>query len=730
MAARLALLIGVVGMVGWGRAAGAGESSPYGVDVHEPKGPDLTLILDRVQEAGIGWVHVGMLWPWVESSPGMFDWSLYDAITAAAQARGVEVLATILYTPGWANTGPAQTGVLQTGVPDTAAWTDFCRRAAARYKGSIKYWGIWNEPNLSEFWQGSRHQYIDLLLKPGADAIHAGNPAAQVGGPALAHLESARWFDWLNDIISLAGNHLDFFTHHVYDTGGNSNVTSKLDDSTVFGDLPGFWSLSPPSVKEVLKHAGGWGKPFWLTETGWQSGVVGDDRQAQYYTGMLSDWFTGNSQRSWMNKIFFYEIRDGSTPTSPSWGILHPDGSPKPAYTAYKAFIAGNQPAAIDEASLVATNIPVSMEAGQTVTVQVTMKNTGNSTWTEAAGYRLGAPGDLDNFAPSRQLLAPGEAIAPGKQRTFVFSFAAPASPNTYLTHWQMLREQVAWFGDTLSQRVTVKQAPPVEARTLALLGKRFAVRVSWHDLQSNTAGFGRAVPGSDETGTFWFFDPSNIELVTKALDGRPVNNRFWFFYGALSNVEYWITVTDSVTGAVDTYYNPPGNLCGRGDTTAFSSNGKSQAVLAPSESAPPPSSGPLPEPLAAGAILADDPSSSSSSSSSGSCVADAQDLCLLGNRFQVNVQWRTPVGVSGAGTAVPASDQTGTFWFFDPSNIELVVKVLDGRTLTGKFWFFYGALSDVQYTITVTDTVTGTSKRYRNRQGNLCGVGDTSALD
>ena len=52
------------------------------------------------------------------------------------------------------------------------------------------------------------------------------------------------------------------------------------------------------------------------------------------------------------------------------------------------------------------------------------------------------------------------------------------------------------------------------------------------------------------------------------------------------------------------------------------------------------------------------------------------------------------------------------------------MVKVLDGRTLNDKFWVFYGALSDVEYWITVTDTVTGARKRYHNRPGNICGQG------
>ena len=45
--------------------------------------------------------------------------------------------------------------------------------------------------------------------------------------------------------------------------------------------------------------------------------------------------------------------------------------------------------------------------------------------------------------------------------------------------------------------------------------------------------------------------------------------------------------------------------------------------------------------------------------------------------------------------------------WFFSPDNVELIIKVLDGRSITGHFWVFYGALSNVQYTITVKDTQT-----------------------
>ena len=293
----------------------------------------------------------------------------------------------------------------------------------------------------------------------------------------------------------------------------------------------------------------------------------------------------------------------------------------------------------------------------------------------------------------------------------------------TYRIGWQMLREGQSRFGTSFSKEIQVVRAPTVAQRTLRLMGDQFRVRVSWRDPGSGRAGFGHAVPGPGLTGYFWFFDDSNLELLVKALDGRPLNKHYWLFYGALSDVEYWVDVTETRTGRTKRYHNPPGSLCGRGDTSAFSA---AAAQTAAADGVPIPRQTLAP-------LVPDEPELARNIPRAGeavaSCVADAQTLCLLGNRFRVSVDWQLRDGTTGRGMAVPQSDVTGTFWFFGAENIELVVKALDGRSLNNRYWFFYGALSDVQYTITVRDTVTGVRKRYRNPAGNLCGQGDTNAF-
>ncbi len=109
-------------------------------------------------------------------------------------------------------------------------------------------------------------------------------------------------------------------------------------------------------------------------------------------------------------------------------------------------------------------------------------------------------------------------------------------------------------------------------------------------------------------------------------------------------------------------------------------------------------------------------------------CTAGSTMLCLNSGRFAVTVTWRTSSS-SGSGQAVPMTNDTGHFWFFGASNVELVIKILDGRGVNGKFWVFYGALSDVEYTINVRDVSTGVSKSYFNPVGRLASVSDVNAF-
>ncbi|HEV2846679.1 MAG TPA: hypothetical protein VG477_17625, partial [Thermoanaerobaculia bacterium] len=113
-----------------------------------------------------------------------------------------------------------------------------------------------------------------------------------------------------------------------------------------------------------------------------------------------------------------------------------------------------------------------------------------------------------------------------------------------------------------------------------------------------------------------------------------------------------------------------------------------------------------------------------------GRCLAGSEVLCLRGGRFEVRVSWKIPAtGETGIGRALPLTTDTGALWFFDANNLELVVKVLDGTAVNGNFWVYYGALSDVEYSLRVTDTQTGRTKTYNNPPGRLASRADVGAF-
>ena len=111
-------------------------------------------------------------------------------------------------------------------------------------------------------------------------------------------------------------------------------------------------------------------------------------------------------------------------------------------------------------------------------------------------------------------------------------------------------------------------------------------------------------------------------------------------------------------------------------------------------------------------------------------CNPGPTTLCLAGGRFRVEATWRTPCGAAGNAQVVKLSDGSGYFWFFDPSNIEEVVKVIDACGTFNHFWVFAGGLTNVQTTLTVTDTSNGKFKTYTNAQGTpFRPIQDTSAF-
>jgi hypothetical protein len=104
--------------------------------------------------------------------------------------------------------------------------------------------------------------------------------------------------------------------------------------------------------------------------------------------------------------------------------------------------------------------------------------------------------------------------------------------------------------------------------------------------------------------------------------------------------------------------------------------------------------------------------------------------LALRQGRFEVSADWNAPGFGQGHAQGVALTDESGYFTFTSPSNVELVVKVLNGCPLNQRYWVFLAGLTDVGVTVQVVDTQSGRRQLYTNPAGKpFPPVQDTGAF-
>ncbi len=286
---------------------------PVGVNIHTASDPDVA----KMKAMGATWVRIDVPWWQVEPGPPeMFprNFQVLDRVVAQADRLGLRIFASLGGTPGWASS----TGKVN-GVPSAERWRAFVRAVIDRYP-SLRHIGVWNEPNLEEFWSGSAMEYLTVLLRPAYEEIKAKDPSLKVLGPELglyASKSRKKMKEYLKKIRQgRYDRYIDIVTLHTYHEDVHE-FREKL------GDLR----------RAVLRY-GFANKPVWLTEFGWDSNEVGETAQGF----RLAEALQLLARMPWIEQAFLYEMRDDPG-HGPKWGLLRADGKEKPAFEEVRATI-------------------------------------------------------------------------------------------------------------------------------------------------------------------------------------------------------------------------------------------------------------------------------------------------------------------------------------------------------------------------------------------------------
>ncbi|MBI3491203.1 MAG: cellulase family glycosylhydrolase [Acidobacteria bacterium] len=309
---RLAMIAAALGAIALAArslvAQGSASSPPYGMVTHYVD----ARMADKMRELGGGIVRVDFNWITMQPSPGSrgFRFDATDATVRSARGRGLDVLATLAYAPSWANGGrPKEAPPLR--LQD---WDDFVSAVVERYQGrnmDVRYFGVWNEPDLRDFFRGTVSDYASLVTTA-RQAIKRANGSAKVLGPEVSHFGVLN--GWYASAMEAVGDQFDVVTVHWYPYARQS-LETYLDDA-------------------VQSRAQG--KPVWLTEVGESTCERGgEDGQARVYRRVLEAF---QARRSWLTSIFFYDLYEPSSKCS--WPAVRSDWSNRPAFLVYKDAIA------------------------------------------------------------------------------------------------------------------------------------------------------------------------------------------------------------------------------------------------------------------------------------------------------------------------------------------------------------------------------------------------------
>ena len=283
---------------------------------------------------GVEGVRLDFAWTSLEPSDDRFSFGIHDQAVSILRDHGMDVMGIIAWTPSWASS--SSTDPWKHMPMDIDDFSDYVYQLTSHFRGRVNSWLIWNEPNVSIYFDTIDPAEYVKLLKAGYIAAKYGNPESTVILAGLANDESQyqpqlRWYPperFLQAVYGLGGReYFDAvgrhpYTHPLY--GGYGEIVSKIS-----------------AIKDVMARNGDQNKPLYLDEVGY--GLIWDvteDLQAQW----LYEYFRAARQTG-APLLIVFDCQDWPTGTDfeRTIGLLRLDGSPRPLFDSYADIIRQGQ---------------------------------------------------------------------------------------------------------------------------------------------------------------------------------------------------------------------------------------------------------------------------------------------------------------------------------------------------------------------------------------------------
>jgi polysaccharide biosynthesis protein PslG len=343
-------------------------NNPFGVNVFLEQEADPAkreLAVQMAAAAGFRWLRQEFPWEDVEihgrgdfedrrHEPHRSAWDKYDHIVSLAEQYEMDLIVRLSNPPAWSRAGGDEVGSYAP-PDDFEDFANFARAVATRYQGRVRYYQLWNEPNIYPEW-GNRPvspEDYTALLKAGAMAVRQADPEAVIIAGALAATID------LDGAMTPTHNFNDLlFLQRMYDAG----AASYFDIMAVQGY--GLWSGPtdhrmhprvmnfgrPQFVRDLMVANGDGHKPLWISEMNWNAAPEDVDprygrvtlaqqaenlplayqriRQEWPWLGVANVWYLKRATDAW----------DQARKPEAYFRLLDPDFTPQPVYEAMKRY--------------------------------------------------------------------------------------------------------------------------------------------------------------------------------------------------------------------------------------------------------------------------------------------------------------------------------------------------------------------------------------------------------
>lgn len=217
----------------------------------------------NMRPLGFGTMRVGTTWRQIEREKGKFTFGEIDQYVAFAQQQNLDVIMQLGQPPNWATGGISSSpyGNLFNSIPpyNIQDWRNYVTALGQRYKGKIRYYEVWNEPNLSGFYSGSLAKLVELTMEANK-VLKAIDPQIQIISPTYT---TENGVAGMGDFLRAGGkNWIDIVGIHLY------GYPKPPEDMLTLAN----------QYRQVVTQAGAGHLPVWNTESSWNS---------YYYKGVL-----------------------------------------------------------------------------------------------------------------------------------------------------------------------------------------------------------------------------------------------------------------------------------------------------------------------------------------------------------------------------------------------------------------------------------------------------------